>query len=194
MQPKQPQVQAKHCNLAYKCWAAQSEIVPRCWDAPDGRSCALLGKSTTPDCHALCPQEAALEKAQAGEGRNVEHVALEDDSTLALAIAQRPKRAQRKRKTSIKAEQGGDAVAMSEQAAAEQQSTQRRGSKRPVKEKKAAAEFEAAGEPQLKKQRQKGRGAKQSQPMPAGHCHLHPPAYISANLMKLHACRATCRV
>jgi hypothetical protein len=132
----------------------------------------------------LRAQEAALEKAQAGEGRNVEHVALEDDSTLALATAQRPKRAQRKRKTSVKAEQGGDAVAMSEQAAAEQQSTQRRGSKRPVKEKKAAAEIEAAGDPQLKKQRQKGRGAKQSEPTPAGQRPLHTPAYMSAKLTK----------
>ena len=109
----------------------------------------------------------------------MEHVALEDDSTLALATAQRPKRAQRKRKTSVKAKQGGDAVAMSEQAAAEQ-----RGSKRPVKEKKAAAEIEAAGDPQLKKQRQKGRGAKQSELTPAGQCHLHTPAYISAKLTK----------
>jgi hypothetical protein len=35
-------------------------------------------------------QEAALEKARAGEGRNVEHVALETDATLLLA-AQRTK-------------------------------------------------------------------------------------------------------
>lgn len=48
-------------------------------------------------------QEAALEKAQAGEGRNVEHVALEDDATLALASAQQPKR--RKRKQAPEVEQ-----------------------------------------------------------------------------------------
>ena len=127
-----------------------------------------MGNSTVPDRHALRAQEAALEKAQAGEGRNVEHVALEDDATLALATAQRPKRAQRKRKTSAEAEQGGDAMAMSEQAVAEPQSTQRRGRKQPVKGKEAAVEIKAAGDPQLKEQRQKGRSAKQSEPMAAG--------------------------
>lgn len=29
-------------------------------------------------------QEAALEKMKAGEGRNVEHVAMQDDETLAM--------------------------------------------------------------------------------------------------------------
>ena len=48
-------------------------------------------------------QEAAMEKAKAGEGRNVEHVALEDDATLALATSQQPKR--RKRKQTPEAEQ-----------------------------------------------------------------------------------------
>ena len=48
-------------------------------------------------------QEAALEKAKAGEGRNVEHVALEDDATLALTSAQQLKR--RKRKQAPEAEQ-----------------------------------------------------------------------------------------
>ncbi len=33
-------------------------------------------------------QEAALEKARAGEGRNVEHVALETEGTLGLAATQ----------------------------------------------------------------------------------------------------------
>lgn len=44
-----------------------------------------------------------MEKAKAGEGRNVEHVALEDDATLALSSAQQPKR--RKRKQAPEAEQ-----------------------------------------------------------------------------------------
>jgi len=44
-----------------------------------------------------------MEKAKAGEGRNVEHVALEDDATLALATSQPTKR--RKRKQEPEAEQ-----------------------------------------------------------------------------------------
>jgi hypothetical protein len=36
----------------------------------------------------LPEQEAALEKARAGEGRNVEHVALETEGTLGLAATQ----------------------------------------------------------------------------------------------------------
>jgi len=48
-------------------------------------------------------QDAAMEKAKAGEGRNVEHVALEDDATLALATSQPTKR--RKRKQETEAEQ-----------------------------------------------------------------------------------------
>lgn len=48
----------------------------------------------TPDCseREFCElppeQEAALEKARAGEGRNVEHVALETEGTLELAAAE----------------------------------------------------------------------------------------------------------
>ena len=65
-------------------------------------------------CHAVhhmscLLQEAALEKAKAGEGRNVEHVALEDDATLMLADTQRPKRAQRKRKQAQSADQNDTA-------------------------------------------------------------------------------------
>jgi hypothetical protein len=37
-------------------------------------------------------QEAAMEKARAGEGRNVEHVALETDATLQLASQRAPPR------------------------------------------------------------------------------------------------------
>ncbi len=45
------------------------------------------------DWHPICvglalTQEAALEKARAGEGRNVEHVALETKGTLELAAVQ----------------------------------------------------------------------------------------------------------
>jgi hypothetical protein len=45
-----------------------------------------------PDCvecgYCVLPeQEAALEKARAGEGRDVEHVALETEGTLQLAAA-----------------------------------------------------------------------------------------------------------
>ena len=44
----------------------------------------------------LPDQEAALEKARAGEGRNVEHVALETDATLQLLQKQaKPRRSGR---------------------------------------------------------------------------------------------------
>ena len=61
-------------------------------------------------CHAVhhmscLLQEAALEKAKAGEGRNVEHVALEDDATL----MHRHNRAHRKRKQEQSADQNDTA-------------------------------------------------------------------------------------
>ena len=118
--------------------------------------------------HSACHiQEAALEKAKAGEGRNVEHVALEDDATLTLADTQRPKRAQRKRKQAQPADQN-DTVPSAEPR---ETAKPRRAAQ---KQKQQALEAEAAqaepkiGSVQQTKQARRGRRADVKAPLPAG--------------------------
>ena len=66
------------------------------WWSPNGCSSVVdswqeVGRAgLTVRAHVGLPeQEAALEKARAGEGRDVEHVALETEGTLQLAEAKR---------------------------------------------------------------------------------------------------------
>ena len=112
-------------------------------------------------------QEAALEKAKAGEGRNVEHVALEDDATLTLADTERPRRAQRKRKQAQPADQNGTAPSAEPKETAKPRRTKQ-------KQKQQALETEAAqSEPkidtvQLPKQARRGKRADVKAPLLAG--------------------------
>ena len=48
-------------------------------------------------CFRVLLQDAALEKARAGEGRDVEHVALFDDQTLQAQEAAKPARKRSRR-------------------------------------------------------------------------------------------------
>ncbi|CAL5225951.1 g8750 [Coccomyxa viridis] len=91
----------------------------------------------------MSAKEAALEKAKAGEGRNVEHVALEDDATLALASAQQPKR--RKRKQAPEVEQNGAAPkATQTEQYAEPQRARRKGKQSAAAAKREPVEASAA--------------------------------------------------
>ncbi|CAK0783892.1 hypothetical protein CVIRNUC_007092 [Coccomyxa viridis] len=129
--------------------------------------------------HVMSAKEAALEKAKAGEGRNVEHVALEDDATLTLADTQRPKRAQRKRKQAQPADQN-DTVPSAEprETAKPRRATQ--------KQKQQALEAEAAqAEPKIEsvqqtKQARRGRRADVKAPLPAEGISVEAPVARTA--------------
>lgn len=73
----------------------------------------IVSKPVTLSQEAATALQAAHEKRAAGEGRNVEHVALEDDASLGLATApqtppsqRRKARAAKRRQTAVKDEDG----------------------------------------------------------------------------------------
>lgn len=128
-------------------------------------------------CHALHHmscwlQEAALEKAKAGEGRNVEHVALEDDATLAVADTQRPKRAQRKRKQAQSADQNGTAPSAEPKETAKPRRAKQKKTEQAVEKKVAQSEPKTEVVQQTKQASRRGRSRAAKAPLPAGEARL----------------------
>ena len=144
-------------------------------------------KNIMPVHHIACLfQEAALEKAKAGEGRNVEHVALEDDATLTLADTQRPKRTQRKRKQAQAADHNGAVPSAEPREAAKPRRAKQKQEQQALETEAAQPEPEIGTVQQTKQARRGRRRAHVKAPLPAGQSILaiyashRVPAHVTA--------------